>query len=191
MYIRQVSLVLDAHSALVHPVGALEKDSLNVAIQHILHGLLLYHWVVAQRTSLVFGLGDILNHMISIFIPGSRSAATSMLILQMESAEAYEKLDDILKIADFEVLLVGPADLSASLGFIGQPQHPKVENVMVDVAQKIKGTGKALATTFGKVEDCKRWIGEGYRMMNVGSPLTFGTVGLKQIFAELREEFGP
>ncbi len=115
----------------------------------------------------------------------------TILILQMESAEAYEKIDDILKIVDFEVLLVGPADLSASLGYIGQPQHPKVENVMVDVAQKIKGTGKALATTFGDVEQCKRWIGEGYRMMNVGSPLTFGTIGLKQTFAELREEFGP
>ena len=114
-----------------------------------------------------------------------------MLILQMESAEAYEKIDDILKIEHFEVLLVGPADLSASLGVAGQIHHAKVENAMLDVAQKIKGTGKALATTFADVEDCHRWIGEGYRMMNLGSALDHGTTTTQRLFAELREEFGP
>ena len=115
----------------------------------------------------------------------------TMLILQMESAESYEKIDDILKIEHFEVLLVGPADLSASLGVPGQIHHSKVENAMLDVAQKLKGTGKALATTFANVEDCHRWIGEGYRMMNVGSTLVHGTMATQRIFADLREEFGP
>lgn len=115
----------------------------------------------------------------------------TMLIIQMESAEAYEKIDEILAIENFEVLLVGPADLSASLGVPGELHHPKVEKVMLDVAQKIKGTGKALATTFANVEHCRRWIGEGYRMMNVSSPLVLGTTATQRIFSELREEFGP
>ncbi len=114
----------------------------------------------------------------------------TMLVVQMESVEAYENIDDILKIEHFEVLLIGPADLSASLGFPGQIHHAKVENIMVDVAQKMKGTGKALATTFGDPEDCRRWIGEGYRMMNVGSSHVLGTLATQRIFQELREEFG-
>ena len=114
----------------------------------------------------------------------------TMLIIQMESAEAYENIDETLKIEDFEALLVGPSDLSASLGVPGQIHHAKVENAMQDVAQKIKGTGKALATTFADVEDCRRWIGEGYRMMNVSSILALGTIESTRIFAELREEFG-
>ena len=52
----------------------------------------------------------------------------------------------------------------------------------------MKGTGKALATTFGDPEDCRRWIREGYRMMNVGTALTRGTVATRRIFQELREE---
>jgi 4-hydroxy-2-oxoheptanedioate aldolase len=91
----------------------------------------------------------------------------------------------------FEVLLVGPNDLAASLGVPGQIYHEKVENAMTEVARKIKGTGKALATTFSSVEDCRRWIREGYRMMNVGTALAHGTIATKRIFAELREEFGP
>ena len=115
----------------------------------------------------------------------------TMLIIQMESAEAYEHIDETLKIEHFEVLLVGPSDLAASLGVPGQIHHAKVENAMVDVAGKIEGTGKALATTFADVDDCRRWIGEGYRMMNVGSTLALGTVASERIFGELREEFGP
>ena len=115
----------------------------------------------------------------------------TILILQMESIESYEKLDEILNIEHFEVLLVGPMDLSASLGVPGQIHHSKVENIMLDVAKKIEGTGKALATTFYGVEDCRRWIGQGYRMMNVGTTLDHGIIATKQIFSEFREEFGP
>jgi 2-keto-3-deoxy-L-rhamnonate aldolase RhmA len=114
----------------------------------------------------------------------------TMLIVQMESMEAYEKIDETLKNKHLEVLLVGPLDLSASVGVSGQIHHAKVENIMQDVARKIEGTGKALATTFQDPEDCRRWIGEGYRMMNVGSILALGTIATKRIFQELREEFG-
>jgi len=113
----------------------------------------------------------------------------TLLILQMESTESYEALDDILAVEGYEVLLVGPTDLSASLGINGDIHNAKVENIMVDVAQRIKGTGKYLATTFADVEDCRRWIGEGFQMMNVSSTLALGTIQTKEIYAELRERY--
>ncbi|MEX0925343.1 MAG: aldolase/citrate lyase family protein [Dehalococcoidia bacterium] len=113
----------------------------------------------------------------------------TLLILQMESTEAYEKVDETLKLEHFEVLLVGPTDLSASLGVPGDIHHSKVENVMIDMVEKVKGTGKGLATTFGDPEDCRRWIEAGYRMMNVSSVLALGTAGTKRYFAEFREQF--
>ena len=126
------------------------------------------------------GPGDVIKH----------ANSETMLILQMESIEAYERLDDTLKLEHFEVLLVGPTDLSASLGVPGQIHHSKVENIMTDVADRMKGTGKALATTFADPEDCRRWIAAGYRMMNVSSTHVLGTVRTKEIFAEFREQFG-
>ncbi len=87
------------------------------------------------------------------------------------------------------MLLVGPTDLSASLGVPGDIHNSKVENIMADVAQRIKGTGKYLSTTFGHVDDCRRWLGEGYQMMNVSSTLSLGTIQTEEIYAELREEF--
>ncbi len=113
----------------------------------------------------------------------------TLLIIQMESTEAYEKLDDTLEIDGFEVLLVGPTDLSATLGIPGQIHHDRVEQIMADVAQRIKGTGKFLATTFQDPEVCRRWIGEGYTMMNVSSPLSLGCQPMVKLFAEIREQY--
>jgi len=84
---------------------------------------------------------------------------------------------------------VGPTDLSASLGISGDIHNSKVENIMTDVAHRIKGTGKYLATTFADVDDCRRWIGEGYQMMNVSSTLALGTIQTAEIYAELRETY--
>ncbi len=114
----------------------------------------------------------------------------TVLILQIESAEAYEKVDETLKLKDFEVLLFGPADMSASLGVPGKIHHPKVEKVMVDLAKKAKRAGKMLGCTFGDPEDCRRWIREGYRFMNISSPFELGIGGVKKYVTEFREEFG-
>jgi 4-hydroxy-2-oxoheptanedioate aldolase len=115
----------------------------------------------------------------------------TLLILQMESVEAWEQIDEILAIPNFDVILCGPADLSASLGFPGDDAtNSKTANVMVDLAQKVKGTGKALATTMGDVDHAKQWIKEGYTMMNIGSPMAYGTIGLSKIFKDIREEYG-
>ncbi len=113
----------------------------------------------------------------------------TVLILQMESTEAYERLDETLKLKHFEVLLVGPTDLSASLGVPGKLHHPKVENIMSDVASKMKkvGKGKALATTWADPGVARKWIVEGYRFMNIGTALSHGLPETKRIFAGLRD----
>ena len=114
----------------------------------------------------------------------------TVLALQMESAEAWEKIDETLKVPGFELLILGPADLSASLGGEGDVHFSKVENIMADLVPKVKKAGKALGTTFADPEDCRRWLREGYTVMNVSSILSIGAQGVKRYFAEFREEFG-
>ncbi len=114
----------------------------------------------------------------------------TVLILQIESAEALEKVDDTLKVKGYEVMLFGPTDMSASLGVPGKIHHPKVENAMMDVAKKAKKAGMMLGCTFGDPEDCRRWIREGYKFMNVSSPIFMGTTAVKKWVTQFREEFG-
>ena len=46
-------------------------------------------------------------------------------IVQIEQAEALENLDEILAVPGLTSIVVGPNDLAASLGYIGQPRHPQ------------------------------------------------------------------
>ena len=62
----------------------------------------------------------------------------TVLVLQMESAEAYERIDETLAVEHFDVILAGPLDLSASLGVPGQLHHPKVERIMLDLVDRAR-----------------------------------------------------
>jgi len=111
----------------------------------------------------------------------------TVLILQMESQTAYENLDEILKVANFDILFVGPLDLSASLGVITEIGHPKVQEIMREIPGRLEGTGLVAGTTFGDVDQCKEKLDWGYRFMNVGSLLQFGGAVLRDHFASLRK----
>ncbi len=107
----------------------------------------------------------------------------------MESEEAWRNVDEIIEVENFDVLIVGPADLSASLGVPTQLHHPKVEAIMKEVPRKLEGTGKVAGTTFARYEDCARWIDLGYLFMNVGSVLGFGADVQQRHFDEIRERY--
>ena len=51
----------------------------------------------------------------------------------------------------------------------------------MQTTQKIKSTKKHLLTTFSDPEVSRKWIKEGYTMMNISSPLDLGIPGMKKI----------
>ncbi|RYZ49135.1 MAG: aldolase [Sphingobacteriales bacterium] len=73
-------------------------------------------------------------------------ANQATLVLQVEGKEGIEKLDDILKIDGYDVLFIGPYDLSQSLGIPGQVDHPMMLELLDDIAAKAAKAGKKLGT---------------------------------------------
>lgn len=65
------------------------------------------------------------------------------LIVQIESRAGLDNLDAILKVDGVDGVFIGPADLAASLGYLGQPGHPEVKAVIESVLPRIAGAGKA------------------------------------------------
>ncbi|MFN8444155.1 MAG: aldolase/citrate lyase family protein [Caldilineaceae bacterium] len=110
----------------------------------------------------------------------------TVLILQIESVQAYENLDEIAKVPGIDVLLVGPMDLSASLGIITQMSSPKVQSIMKEIPQRLKGTGIVTGTTLESITELQEKRDWGYRFLNVGSPLGYGTRVVKDHLATLR-----
>ena len=64
------------------------------------------------------------------------------LILQIETAAAVEQIEAIAAVEGVDALFIGPADLSASMGFRGQGGHPEVLQTVRRSIERVKATGK-------------------------------------------------
>ena len=66
-------------------------------------------------------------------------------------------------------VFIGPSDLSASLGHLGNPAHPEVQKALEDAVRRLKAVGKPAGILTGNEEEARRYIGWGYTFVAVGS----------------------
>lgn len=69
--------------------------------------------------------------------------AQMCLLVQAETAEAMRNLAAIAAVDGVDGVFFGPADLSASMGFRGQPTHPEVQRAIQDGIATVRAAGKA------------------------------------------------
>lgn len=65
------------------------------------------------------------------------------LLVQVENRKGLAALDDILAVEGIDGVFIGPADLSADLGFLGQPEAPEAMAAVRDAIRRIVAAGKA------------------------------------------------
>lgn len=73
----------------------------------------------------------------------ARAAEELCLLVQVETAEALEQIEAIAAVEGIDGIFIGPADLSASLGYPGQARHPAVNRAIDDAIRRIRACGKA------------------------------------------------
>lgn len=65
------------------------------------------------------------------------------LLIQVESKTALDNLDEILEVEGIDGVFIGPADLSASLGYPDNAAHPDVQRIIEQSIRRIRAAGKA------------------------------------------------
>jgi 4-hydroxy-2-oxoheptanedioate aldolase len=91
------------------------------------------------------------------------------LLVQVETRAALDQLEAIAKVEGVDGVFIGPSDLSASFGHIGNPQHPEVQKALEDAVRRLKAVGKPAGILTGNEEEARRYIGWGYLFVAVGS----------------------
>jgi 4-hydroxy-2-oxoheptanedioate aldolase len=91
------------------------------------------------------------------------------LLVQVETRPALDLLEAIAKVDGVDGVFIGPSDLSASLGHVGNPQHPDVQKALEDAARRLKAVGKPPGILTGNEDEARRYIGWGYLFVAVGS----------------------
>jgi 4-hydroxy-2-oxoheptanedioate aldolase len=97
-----------------------------------------------------------------------RADAEICLLLQVETQAALDQLEAIAAVAGIDGIFIGPADLAASLGHLGDPQHPEVQTALRDAAARLGRVGKAAGILTVVEADARRYIEWGYRFVAVG-----------------------
>lgn len=88
-----------------------------------------------------------------------------IIIVQFETKEAVDNLDEILKLEEIDVVFIGAADLSQSLGFPGEYDNPIVKNIIKEAIKKIVNSGKAVGVVASSPDSIKYWTELGVKFI--------------------------
>lgn len=64
------------------------------------------------------------------------------LLVQVETAEALDRIEEIAAVDGVDGIFIGPADLATSMGFPGNPSHPTVRAAILSAIGRIRAAGK-------------------------------------------------
>ena len=90
------------------------------------------------------------------------------LLLQAETREALDNLDAIAAVDGVDGVFIGPADLSASLGHVGNPAHPEVQRAIEDAIGRIQRAGKAAGILTPDETLARKYLDLGATFVAVG-----------------------
>jgi 4-hydroxy-2-oxoheptanedioate aldolase len=103
--------------------------------------------------------------------------AQQLLAVQIECADAVAHASQIAAVDGVDVLFVGPGDLSADLGAMGNPRAAEVERAIGQVAGAAAAAGKVAGILASVRVEAERYLELGYRMLAVGSDLALLAAG--------------
>jgi len=91
------------------------------------------------------------------------------LLLQVETRAALQNLDAIAAEEGVDGLFIGPSDLAAALGHLGDNRHPEVGAAIGDAMRRIRKAGKAAGILAPLEADARHWLEQGCTVVAVGS----------------------
>lgn len=115
--------------------------------------------------------------------------ATSFVAIQIEHRDAVEDVEKIAAIKDIDILFIGPADLSQSMGIPAQWDHPRLWQAVERVAQAARTHSIHWAILPPNPTYARRCVDLGCRMLSIGLDVWSVQRGLKSFQADYAEFF--
>ncbi len=107
-------------------------------------------------------------------------------------ARAENALSSLSKLVDphsSQVCFVGPADLSATMGHLGDLRHPEVVQVILDIIKRCRQANRPVAIAEGiDVAHIKRWLDAGINVVGCGSDMAFLQSGFAAFKSSVTEK---
>ncbi|MBX3454719.1 aldolase/citrate lyase family protein [Ferrovibrio sp.] len=112
------------------------------------------------------------------------------LILQVETMAAVQRIPEIAKLDGVDGIFIGPADLSADVGHLGNPGHPEAQAAIMKALQLCKAAGKPAGILAPNEDDAKRYLDAGFVFVAVGIDQMLLARQSREIAARFRKYVG-
>jgi 4-hydroxy-2-oxoheptanedioate aldolase len=91
------------------------------------------------------------------------------VLVQVETRGALDQIEAIAQVEGIDGVFIGPSDLAASIGHIGNMQHPEAQNAYEEAVRRLTAVGKPAGILTPNEEEARRYIDWGYRFVAVGA----------------------
>jgi 4-hydroxy-2-oxoheptanedioate aldolase len=108
------------------------------------------------------------------------------LAVQVESPEAVANAGEIAAVDGVDGVFVGPNDLAANMGLVGQAGAPAVRDVVRTVIAPVHAAGKAAGMLDFNVDNARAWFDAGFGFIGVGSDTGLLANGVNNLIAAYR-----
>jgi 4-hydroxy-2-oxoheptanedioate aldolase len=89
----------------------------------------------------------------------------TLIVVQIESESGVENADKILSFQGIDAVMIGPFDLSQSMGIPGQMENPRLKDAFRRVIEACQRNGVAPGIHLQSYEAVERWVGEGMQFI--------------------------
>jgi 2-keto-3-deoxy-L-rhamnonate aldolase RhmA len=99
--------------------------------------------------------------------------ANTMVVLQIETTTALKRIDELLSVPKIDAVMIGPADLSVSLGVPGQFEHPSLVEAIEKIRDACNRHGIAPGVHLRSLKLVQYWRDHGLRFLSCNSEIGF------------------
>ena len=110
------------------------------------------------------------------------------LLVQVETQTGMQNLDRIAAVEGVDGVFFGPADLSASMGHLGKPEHPDVQKALLDGIRRVREAGKAPGILTSDIKLAQSYLDAGALFVAVGVDTTLLVKGAKGVLANFKQD---
>ena len=112
-----------------------------------------------------------------------------LIIIQIETMTAVNNIESIIKTDGIDAVIIGPLDLSASMGLIGNIKHENVITACDKAIEACKKFEKPCGIAIGPMDldYFKSWISKGVNLISCGDDISFIQMGSRRVLDSARE----
>ena len=122
----------------------------------------------------------------------TKNNAGNLLIINIESVPALENLEDILAVPGLDAILIGPHDLSNSLGIPEQYTHPVFDSAVLQIIRsaRMRNVGVGIHMIYDNIEQEIQWINAGLNFIMHSADIIEFAKGIRRDIDIIRRAVG-